>query len=100
MAFPKRGSTDCAATHYAFRTWINARKAVLQKIGGCFFKNCVLQFFRFQPADRRYIGGEAADALGRNCGRGGDQKAVVQRAHHTRAHDRVPCAKQSSGAAN
>jgi hypothetical protein len=76
MLFPKRGSMGFAATHYAIRTRILARKAALQKIGGCFFRNhCAEQLFRFQPADLRNIGGEAADALGRNCGRGDEGQA-------------------------
>jgi hypothetical protein len=98
MLFPKRRSIGYAATHYAFGARIGARKRHY-KIGG-FFRNTARLQFCFQPADRRNIGGEAADALRRNCGRGGDQKAEVPRAHHTRAHDRVPCARQGNGAAN
>jgi hypothetical protein len=77
MLFPKRGGMGFAATHYAIRTRIHARKAVLQKKseGVCFRKNYVEQFFRFQPADLRNIGGEAADALRRNCGRGDQGQA-------------------------
>jgi hypothetical protein len=49
MLFPKRGSMGFAATHYAIRTRIHARKAALQKIGRFFSENCAGQFFAFRP---------------------------------------------------
>jgi hypothetical protein len=77
MLFPKRGSMGFAATHYAFRTRIHARKAVLQKNQKVFVfgKTAWGSFFAFSPPILRNIGGEAADALGRNCGRGDDGQA-------------------------